>query len=64
LDAGTNGIEGVIGSDNSSHIQRIARYGKASWDVAENISHGTQSNGEEIVMSLLIDDGVADRVSR
>ncbi len=62
-DQAMTGAIGHIGSDNSTPIDRIGRYGK--WDIAavENIDYG---NGvpRRIVISLLIDDGAPSRGHR
>lgn len=54
---------GHIASDGSTPQKRIEKYG--SWDIcsAEDISYGI-SDAREIVMTLLIDDGVPGRGHR
>ncbi len=54
---------GHNGSDGSTPDRRIARHGTWDVSVAENIAFGP-STAEDVVMGLLIDDGVADRGHR
>jgi len=62
-DQATTGAIGHMGSDNSTPIDRIGRYGKWNITAGENIDYG---NGDprRIVISLLIDDGVPSRGHR
>ncbi len=62
-DLGRSGALAHDGSDGSSPAQRVSRFG--TWDglVAENIAFGP-SDAEEIVIGLLVDDGVPDRGHR
>lgn len=62
-DLGRTGDLGHRGSDGSGPDVRARRHGV--WDglVAENISFGP-TDAEEIVIGLLVDDGVADRGHR
>jgi uncharacterized protein YkwD len=62
LDQGKTGRTGHDGSDKSTPSSRTARYGKGDY-VGENIAYGT-SAGREIVVDLLIDDGVPSRGHR
>jgi uncharacterized protein YkwD len=63
LDMGKSGRRGHTGGDGSTLIRRINRYG--IWDVScgENIDYG-YATGREIVLRLLIDDGVPSRGHR
>lgn len=56
--AGPRGLLGHVGSDKSNPNDRAARYGKGV--VNENCCYG-RSAAREVVVSLLIDDGTADR---
>ncbi|CAD8070257.1 unnamed protein product [Paramecium primaurelia] len=63
-DLGTNGMTGHEGSDHSTTKQRIERHG--SWKpgtIGENISFG-KSTAEDIVIQLIVDDGVPSRGHR
>ena len=62
-DQTVTGYTGHKGSDNSGFRERIERYGK--WDVriAENIAYGG-SSARQIVIYLLIDDGIKSRGHR
>ncbi len=62
-DLGRTGALAHDGSDGSSPGQRVSRMG--TWDgiVAENIAFGP-SEAEDIVIGLLVDDGVPDRGHR
>ncbi|NDD29816.1 MAG: CAP domain-containing protein [Proteobacteria bacterium] len=62
LDQSVTGATGHSGSDGSSPFDRIHRYGQAR-RMGENIAYGPES-ARDIVMQLIIDDGVADRGHR
>lgn len=61
-DIGPKGITGHSGSDGSGPFDRIKRYGAFNC-VAENIDFGS-NNGEEVIISLIVDDGVSSRGHR
>jgi uncharacterized protein YkwD len=61
-DQGKTGKTGHNGSDKSTPSSRTARYGKGSY-IGENIAYGSNT-GREIVVDLLIDDGVPSRGHR
>lgn len=62
-DQAETGKTGHTGSDNSTLKERIERYGKWQVRIAENIAYGN-SSARQIVIFLLIDDGVKSRAHR
>lgn len=62
-DIGRGGSMGHRGSDGSSTARRVNRYGKWKKRVGENIAYGGD-DGRELVMRLIIDDGVRGRGHR
>jgi len=60
---GKKGTTGHNRADGSSFSSVMNRYGRWSGGCAENISYGA-GDGREIVIQLLIDDGVASRGHR
>ncbi|WP_167608827.1 CAP domain-containing protein [Maribellus sediminis] len=63
LDQQKSGLTGHTGTDHSNLRQRIERYGTWQTRIGENIAYGN-SNARQIVVFLLIDDGVRDRGHR
>lgn len=59
LDLSGTGQTGHVGSDGSFFSQRIERHGEWISTIGEVISYGPET-GREIVLGLLIDDGVTD----
>lgn len=57
------GAIGHRGSDGSSHSQRLDRAGAIYTRSGENIAYGSRT-GQQVVMDLIIDDGVPDRGHR
>jgi len=62
-DIGPKGKVSHNGSDGSSFSQRLERYGDWSGTVGENCEFGGDT-GEEVIISLLVDDGVTSRGHR
>ena len=62
-DMGSRGLQSHEGSDGSTFMQRLERYGKPSGEQGENIAYG-QASGKLVVLQLLIDDGVELREHR
>jgi len=54
---------GHVSSDGTSFLQRLSEFGVESSRIGENISYGSTS-AEEVIMRLLIDDGVPERAHR
>lgn len=62
-DSGPKGRVSHDGSDGSTMGERVNRYGVWKECVGENISYG-KGGGRDVVLKLIIDDGVADRGHR
>lgn len=62
-DQGPYGGFGHIGTDGSQPWDRVSRHGRWRKTVAENISYGAKS-ARDVVIQLIIDDGVPDRGHR
>ena len=62
-DQSRTGRIGHTGSDNSNFEKRIDRYGTWGVSIGENIAYGC-SSARQVIIYLLIDDGVKDRGHR
>ncbi len=58
-----NGSVGHVGSDGSRAPQRLSKFGIENSSSGENIDYGSTS-AQEVMISLIVDDGVADRGHR
>lgn len=63
MDQGKQGGLGHTGSDQSTIVQRVQRYGRWQGSVGENIRYGL-NDAETIVMHWLINDGLTTRSHR
>ena len=62
-DSDIHNIVGHTGSDGSSFVDRLDRYTTREGRSGENIDYGTKS-AQEVMLALLIDDGVPSRGHR
>lgn len=63
LDQGPRGATGHDGGDGSTMDTRIRRYGAWMSTAAENIDYGS-ANARDVLISLIVDDGVPSRGHR
>lgn len=63
-DQARTGALGHTGSDGSSPATRITRYGRWNTAYNENVDYGPLVSGRDVVVDLLVDDGVPDRGHR
>ncbi len=62
-DQGPTGLMTHRGTDDSSPLDRMLRFGKVKGAWGENIGYGDET-AREVVMQLIIDDGIYDREHR
>jgi len=62
-DQGPTGQRGHDGTDGSSFAERVTRYGVWDGGLGENIYYG-QGSAREVVLQLLVDDGIPSRSHR
>jgi uncharacterized protein YkwD len=63
-DQSRTGNLGHTGTDGSTPGTRIARYGTWGVSYSENVDYGSVSSGREVIIDLLVDDGVPGRGHR
>jgi len=65
-DQRTSGATGHVGKDGSSPSDRVTRYGQWDGQLTENVAYGAFEGvtAREVVIQLLVDDGVPDRGHR
>jgi uncharacterized protein YkwD len=63
LDQGPDASYGHTGDDGSHPFERMQRYGRIIGQAGENISYGPDE-ARDIIIGLIIDDGVPDRGHR
>ena len=63
-DQAASGLTGHNSSDGSTTRQRIERHGAWQQTFAENVAYGSYSVGQDVVVDLIVDDGVPDRGHR
>lgn len=65
-DQGASGDMGHEGSDGSTPGDRVSRYGRWDGGISENVSYSGYATvgGREVVIQLLVDDGVRSRGHR
>lgn len=62
-DSGPSGLTGHTGSDGSSPDERVRRYIDATM-TGENLAYSDAQTGTDMILQLLVDDGVPDRGHR
>jgi hypothetical protein len=65
-DQGASGATGHVGKDGSSASDRVGRHGRWDGKLSENVSYSAYDGvtAREVVIQLLVDDGVRDRGHR
>ncbi len=58
-----SGGDGHVGSDGTSFLQRLGQFGVEADRIGENISYGS-TTAEEVILRLVVDDGVPGRKHR
>ena len=56
--------KGHNGTDGSSMSDRIERYGQWEGTIGENIDYGGDKEGKDVLLNLMVDDGVSTRGHR
>jgi uncharacterized protein YkwD len=64
VDQGRTGSVGHTASDGGTIEIRISRHGRWGVSISENVAYGRFSTGRDVVVDLIVDDGVRDRGHR
>jgi uncharacterized protein YkwD len=64
IDQTRTGSLGHTGSDGSTPGTRISRYGTWGVSYSENVDYGQVLSGREVIVDLIVDDGVPSRGHR
>lgn len=63
MDTGPTGVTGHTGTDGSSPSDRVSKYVKVEGMSGESVAYGDET-AEQVMISLMIDDGVPGRGHR
>ena len=64
LDAGKHGLQGVIDSNSVDTRDRLKKYGDIGFHWGTNFEFGPATTGKDVVLQILVDNGMLDKVSR
>lgn len=63
-DIGKKGLLSHKGSDGSNYKERIEKHCKWGGAIFEMIDYATRESAKDLVLALLVDDGVPHRINR